>query len=268
MEYAGWVNAMRPPKSLVLSVICTAWLSLECHSVAAGNELQTHVSAEDLILVDNPVSAEQTALNEIEDSVRQNPAQAPDIVTRALRTEVPHPVPMSCEIVRAAIAGFGKQITRIEVARTVYAAVQASPNETLSFVAVAIEDTRPALHQDVVGSAIAAVPDPYACVSPNSLHATPCNPGPTPAPNGHGVLHSDNEAEPQAVVSTPIQSEPCHGTTLAEAILQVALLSGATESEFALYPDSGIGELAYDALITKDPPLAPTPPPTPPPVSP
>gem|GEM_PF-4698072 len=259
---------MRPTKSLFLSMICTAWLSTECHSIAAGNEVETGVSTEALILVENPVSAEQTALSEVENSVRQNPAQAPDIVTKALRTEVPHPVPMVCEIVRAAIAGFGAQITRIGVARTVYAAVQASPDETLSIVGVAIEDTPPALHRDVVGAAIAAVPDPYACVSPNSLHYMPCNSVPTPALNRQSMLHSDSEAEHQAIVSTPIQPEPCNGPTLAEAILQEALLSGATENEFVLYPYPGIGDLAYDALITKSPPSGPTPPPTPPPVSP
>jgi hypothetical protein len=252
---------MHPTRSLFLSIICTAWLSIQCHSVAAGNELQTHVSTEDFILADNPVSAEQIALNEVENAVRQNPANAPDIVTKALRTEVPHPVPASCEIVRAAIVAFGDQITRIEVARTVYAAVKASPDQTLSIVGVAIEDTRPALHQDVVAVAIAAVPDPYACVSPDSLQYTPCKPVP-PARNRQSVLHSDSEAEPQ------IQPEPCNGPTLAEAILEVALLSGATENEFALNPDPGIGNLAYDALINKSPPLTPTPPPTPPPVSP
>jgi hypothetical protein len=74
--------------------------------------------------------------------------------------------------------------------------------------------------------------------------------------------------EPEATAFAPIQPEPCGGTPLAEAILQQALLSGANENEFALYPDLGIGALAYDALITKSPPLAPAPPPTPPPVSP
>jgi hypothetical protein len=249
-------------------MVCTVGVLIRYDSVAAGNELQTNVSAKDFILAENSVSAEQTVLNEIENAVRQTPSQAPDIVTKALRTEVPHPVPMSCEIVRAAIAGFGDQITRIEVARTVYAAVQASPDETLGIVGVAIEDTRPALHKDVVGAAIAAVPDPYACVSPNSLHYMPCNPVPTPSPNPQRMPHSDSEAESQPIVSTPIEPEPCDGPTLAEAIFQEALLAGAVESEFALNPDPGIGGLAYDALITKSPPSGPTPPPTPPPVSP
>jgi hypothetical protein len=141
-------------------MICVAWLSIQWHSFAARHELQTNVSAEDLILAGNPVSTEQIALHEVENAVRQKPAQAPDIVTRALRTEVPYPVPTSCEIVRAAIAGFGDWITRIGLARTVYAAVKASPDETLSIVGAAIEDTRPALHQDRVGAAIAAVPGP------------------------------------------------------------------------------------------------------------
>ena len=255
-------------KSLFLSMVCTAGLSIQHHSVAAGNERHTNVSAKDFILAADSVSAEQTALNEVENAVRQTPVQAPDIVTKALRTEVPYPVPMACEIVRAAIAGFGDQITRIEVARTVYAAVQSSPDETLGIVGVAIEDTRPALHKDVVGAAIAAVPDPYACVSEDSVHAAPCSPGPTPAPDGKGVLRSDKEVATKAIVSTPIQSEPCDGPTLAEAILQEAILAGAVESEFALNPDPGIGDLAYDALITKVPPSGPTPPPTPPPISP
>lgn len=201
-------NVMCPTKPQFLSMICTVWLSIQCHSVAAGNELQTGVSAEDLILVDNPISAEQTALNEVENSVRQNPTQAPDIVAKALRTEVPHPVPFACEIVRAAIAGIGRQITRVGIARLVYAAVQASPDEALSIVGVAIEDTPPALHQDVVGAATAAVPDPYACVSPGSLQFPPCNPGPKEAPDGKSAQFSGKELEPKAVAPTPIQPEP------------------------------------------------------------
>src|SRR5271166_2570537 len=148
--------------------------------------------------MDRPPVHELSAVNA--HSLRFKYRATPEIVTKALRTEVPHPVPMSCEIVRAAIAGFGKQITRIGVARTVYAAVQASPGETLSIVSVAIEDTPPALHRDVVGAAIAAVPDPYACVSPNSLHYMPCNSVPTPALNRQSMLHSDSEAEHQAIV--------------------------------------------------------------------
>lgn len=257
---------MHPLKTLLLSIVCTAGLSTQYDSVAAENELQTNVSAKDFILAENSVSAEQTVLNEIENAVRQAPSQAPDIVTKALRTEVPHPVPMACEIVRAAIAGFGKQITRIGVARAVYSAVRARPDETLSIVGAAIEDTPAALHADVVGAAIAAVPDPYACVSPNSLHFMPCNPVPAPASNRQSVLDADREPEP--IVSTQIQSEPCNGPTLAEAILQEALLAGAVESEFALNPDPGIADLTYDTLITKAPPSGPTPPPTPPPISP
>lgn len=233
-------------KSLFLAMICSIWQSIQCHSVAAENELQNAGSTDNVILVDNPVSAERTALNEVENAVRQNPGQAPDIVTKALRIEVPHPVPVSCEIVRAAIAGFGRQITRVGVARMVYAAVQAMPNETLSIVGVAIEDTLPGLHQDVVGAAIAACPNPYDCVSPTSLQSPAC----------------------KAIVPTPIRPEPCDGTPLAEAIVQQALLSGAAENEFALDPDPGIGDLAHDALINKLPVLSQTPPPTPPPVSP
>jgi hypothetical protein len=156
-------------KSLFPPVICVASLWIQLNSFAAGNLL-----SDNLIPADNPASAEQLALSEVETAVRKNPAQASDIVTKAIRAEVPHPVRFSCEIVRAAIAGFGRQITKIGVAHTIYAAVQASP-ETLGIVGVAIEDTPPALHQDIVGAAIAAVPDPYACVSPGSLQSLPCD---------------------------------------------------------------------------------------------
>jgi hypothetical protein len=171
-------------------VICVAWLFFQLNSFAARNAL-----SDDLIPVDNPASAEQLALSEVETAVRKNPAQAPDIVTTAIRAEVPHPVRFSCEIVRAAIAGFGRQITKIGVARTVYAAVQASPEETLGIVGVAIQDTPPALHQDVVGAAIAAVPDPYACVSPGSLQSLPCNLRPKKAPGDRYVQFADREIE-------------------------------------------------------------------------
>jgi hypothetical protein len=86
-------------------------------------------------------------------------------------------------------------------------------------------------------------------------------------PDGNRVQLSDKEVERKATVSTPIQPEPCTGITMAEAILQVALLSGATENEFALIPDPGTGDLAYDSLVTKAPPSGPTPPPALPPVA-
>jgi hypothetical protein len=56
------------------------------------------------------------------------------------------------------------------------------------------------------------------------------------AHDGKGVLLSDKEVAPKAIVSTPIQSEPCNGTTLAEAFLQVALLSGAPKTNSLSIP--------------------------------
>jgi hypothetical protein len=82
------------------------------------------------------------------------------------------------------------------------------------------------------------------------------------------VQFASREIEQNTVSPRVIEPEPCNGIPLAEAIVQSALLSGATENELTLYPNRGIGDLAYDYLINKSPVFRPTPPPTPPPVSP
>jgi hypothetical protein len=157
----------------------------------------------------------------------------------------------------------------------IFAAVKARSEETLSIVGVAIENLPDSLHRDIVGAAVAALPDPYVCVSPSSLRSPPC-----------GRI-------PNLITYEPAQSGPCKELTLAEAIRQQALLSGTNQGEMAL--STTINEvlrdafapkndpayslesldtllrsnLAWDTVITKDPPTSgPTPPPTPPPVSP
>jgi hypothetical protein len=242
-------------------------------SVAAHDARVVDASDRDFILVENVSSAEQAALAEVADRVRQDRTKAPEVVTKALSTEVPNPVPCSCEVVRAAIFGFAGQANRIEIARTIFAAVRARPEEALSIVGVAIEILPERLHRDVVGAAVAAIPDPYVCVSRNSLRSPPCS------------------RRPNSITYQPEQSGPCTGITLAEAVLQEALLSGTNQSEMALSatinavlrntlnphtgPAYSLGSLDtllrsnwdWDTVITKDPPTA-TPQPTPPPVSP
>jgi hypothetical protein len=284
---------MRPANSLLLAPICTIWLLIRLQSVAAENQID--LSDHDLILVENSASAEQAVLTEVQDAVRQDPTKAPDVVTRALKTQVPSPVSQSCEIVRAAIAGFDGRATRIGIARTVFTAVKTRPEEALGIVGVAIEDTPERLHRDIVGAAVAAVPDPYACVSPVSLQFPPCSPKPGPAMDRNP---SGSRLPPNFIIYETEQSGPCNGITLAEAILQETLLSGTNESEMALSesvnavlrnalnPQIGYaydlgtlgtlqkGDFANDRLITKEPPISgptpppPTPLPTPPPISP
>jgi hypothetical protein len=284
---------MRPVTSPPIATICAICLLIRLPSVAA--EIQTDLTGHHLILVENSTSAEKAVLTEVQDAVRQDPTKSPDVVTLALKTQVPSPVPRSCEIVRATIAGFDGRETRIEIARTVFAAVKSRPEEVLAIVGVAIEDTPERLHRDIVGAAVAAVPDPYACVSPVSLECPTCSPSPAApmdrSPSGRGL-------QPNSIIYAPEGSGPCNGISLAEAILREALLCGTNESEMALSdsingtlrdaldPQIGYaydlgtigtpekGDFANDRRITKEPlssgptPPPPTPPPTPPPISP
>jgi hypothetical protein len=239
-----------------------AGLLFQFQSVAIGNELKSGQSQvenapgqETTRSADPPVSAELAVLQEVATAAGNNPANAPQMTAQSIRTNVPRPVPEACEIVRAAIEGLGKQATNVIVARIVYAAVTVAPTETLSIVAVAIQSTPPSFHKDVVNATIAAVPDPYACVS-LPVVPEPCR---QPVVRQQGLVNQQ-----------PIIAEPCSGPTLAEAIFQEALLSGAAEADFLFNPnlgytgDYGVTGIANDNPITKQPPKI-TPPPTPPP---
>jgi len=244
-------------------------LLVRLQTIAAQDSPESDSSDPGFIRIENVTTAEQAALNEVEAEVQRDRPKAPEVVAKALRTEVPAPVPFSCEIVRACISGFNGQANRVEVARLIFAAVKARPEEVLSIVGVAIENLPASFHRDIVGAACAAVPDPYACISATSLHTPPCS-------RGH------EQAQLNSILYAPETSGPCTGITLAEAVLQEALLSGTIQSEMVL--STTINEVLrnvgasdtlraskfeWDTLITKDPPTSgPTPPPTPPPVSP
>jgi hypothetical protein len=181
-------------------------------------------------------SAERVALDEVTDAVQADPLNAPDIVAHSVKTDVPRPIPMSCEIVRAAIRALGKRATRVLVARIVYAAVREQPNEVLYIVCVAIQETTDPFHQHIVHAAIAALPDPNARVSQASLKTESCG--------------------------CPSRAEPYEGISLPGAIYEEALLAAATAYELDYYPVLGVTGIANDDAINKNPP------PTPPPVSP
>jgi hypothetical protein len=251
-----------------LPTICMVSLLVPLPSVAAQEAPKVEAFDRDFILVQEVTSAEQAALAEVEDRVRQDRTKAPTVVTTALRTEVPKPIPYSCEVVRAAILGLDGHADRIEIARIVFAAVKVRPEEALSIVGVAVEDLPERYHRDIVGAAVAAVPDPYVCVSRSSLRSPPCS------------------RRPDLITYEPEQAGPCKELTLAEAVLQQALLSGTNQDETALSatinavlqsalnpqtgPANSLGSLdpeqgnsfAWDTLITADPPTA-TRPPTP-----
>jgi hypothetical protein len=244
----------------MLSLI--AGLLVQFGPVAIGSELrseqapvQTTSGQSDALIQDPPLSAEDEALQEVAIAVRKNPANAPQITVSAIKTDVPRPVPQACEFVRAAIVALGDQRTKALVARIVYGAVSAAPNETLQIESVAIQEAPAAYHQDIVSATLAAVPDLYDCVDPLKIEE-PCR--------SKKVTTSEITAE--------IAPEPCSGPTLAEAIYQVAILNGATAADFLFNPslgytgDYGVTGLANDELINKQPPT--TPPPTPTPVSP
>ena len=96
--------------------------------------------------------------------------------------------------------------------RITFAAV--TPPNTIE--GVAIENLPARLHRDVVAAAVAALPDPYACVSPSSLRSPPCT------------------RRPNLIIYEPVQAGPCNALTLAEAEMQEALLSGKNQDEIAL----------------------------------
>jgi hypothetical protein len=238
-------------------------LLVRLQPIAAQDSPESDASDAGFIRIENVTSAEQAALNEVEAEVRRDRPKAPEVVAKTLRTEVPTPVSSSCEIVRAAISGFDGQANRVEVAGLIFAAVKARSEEVLSIVGVAIENLPANLHRDIVGAAVAAVPDPYACISPTSLHWPPCS-----------------RRQLNSIIYEPETSGPCTGITLAEAVLQQALSSGTVQSEMVLSTTINevlrnfgasdslrASDFEWDTLITKDPPTA-TPPPTPPPVSP
>jgi len=279
-------------KSLLYLLAVIAGLLAQFQWVAIGNEVKAGPAQVQSALgqatagrEDPAVSAEDEALQEVETAVRNNPANAPQLTEQAIKSDVPHPVPRACEIVRATIAGLGNQATNVLVARIVYAAVTSDPAETLSIESVAIEETPASFHQDIVTATIAAVPDPYECVEPARI-TEPCQnvePGKAVATPGRGALNltgqSNADPDGKSVVGKgvvegkqPITPQPCYGPTMAEAIYQEALLSGATEADFLFNPylgytgDYGVTGIANDELINKQPP--PTPPPTPTPVSP
>src|SRR5262245_9554985 len=145
-----------------LTAICMTLSFVRLQAIAAQDPPVVGASDRDFILLENVTSAEKAALNEVEAEVRRDRLKAPDLVAKALRTEVPHPVPCSCEIVRAAIFGFEGLANRVEVARLIFAAVKARPEEVLSIEGVAIENLPGRFHPDIVAAAVAAVPDPYA----------------------------------------------------------------------------------------------------------
>jgi hypothetical protein len=214
------------------------------------------------------ISAERVALDEVRDAVQADPNKAPDIVRQAIKTDVPHPVALTCEIVRVAIAAIGKKATRVLVARIVYSAANERPGEVLGIVGVAIQDTPSSFHRDIVHAAIAAVPDPYVRVSRASLESEPCNRpatwnGPTAAQSdGKNIADFGKEVEPKETVYPPTQPESYEWITLSDAIYEEALLTGATAYELDYFPVLGVTGIANDYPINKSPP------PTPPPVSP
>jgi hypothetical protein len=256
-------------KNLASVLAALAWLVIQFQSIALGKERKSEQAPTSTVggqigarSQDPPLSAEDEALQEVTNRVRNNPANAPQITASAIRTDVPRPVPQACEIVRAAIVALGNQMTKILVARIFYAAVSVAPNETLQIESVAIQECPASFRQDVVSATLAAVPDLYDCVDPIRLKE-PCR-NTTIAANRHKIFP---EVGPE--FTPEIASEPCSGITLAEAIYQVALLNGATAADLLFNPnlgytgDYGVTGIANDELINKQPPSTPTPTPVP-----
>jgi hypothetical protein len=130
--------------------------------------------------------------------------------------------------------------------------VTAAPNETLQIESVAIQETPASFRQDVLSATLAAVPDLYDCVDPGSNERTCRN-----------TAIAANRVKFILEVTPEIAPESCSGTTLDEAIYQVALLNGATTADSFFNPnlgytgDYGVSGLANDELINKQPPSTP-----------
>jgi len=76
-------------------------------------------------------------------------------------------------VVRAAFRGLGSAISKLEIERLMKAAVETRPDAVLEIVRVAVEETPPQLHPNIVSAAVASVPDPYVRVRVRRLQERP-----------------------------------------------------------------------------------------------
>ncbi|MBV9390469.1 MAG: hypothetical protein JOY96_01110 [Verrucomicrobia bacterium] len=223
----------------------------------------------------DPVSRGSTPeLVRLENRVRADRLHAPEIVAAALRTDSRRPIICVSEIMRAAIRGLGKSVSKIEIARLVAAAVEARPDAALEIVRVAVEETRPQLHSDILAAAVGAVPDPYVLVSTLHVREPSCFDSASAEElslDGKNIV-SDGKSfggGKQPVGEEVLGYEPSNSpdsTTLAEAIVSSAIGAGSTAGVDSLY--SSINSVLTGPWLFPDTDEIPLPTPTPSPVSP
>jgi len=216
-------------------------------------------------------------LVQMENRIRLDRLQTPEIVAGALRGNSREPILCVSTIVRAAIRGLGKAVSKVEIARLVKAAVEARPDAVLEIVRLAVEETRPQLHSDILAAAVGAVPDPYIRVGILHVREQSCFDSASAEGlrvDGKNVV-SDGKTfgEGKQPLEEVLGYEPSNSpdsTTLAEAIVSSAIGAGSTAGVDALY--SSINSVLTGPWLFPDtdriPLPTPTPLPTPSPVSP
>jgi len=211
--------------------------------------------------------------------IRADRLHTPEIVADALKANAREPILCVSTIVRAAIRGLGKAVSKVEIARLVKAAVEARPDAVLEIVRLAVEETRPQLHSDILAAAVGAVPDPYIRVSMLHVREQSCFDSASAEGlrvDGKNVV-SDGKAfgEGKQPLEEVLGYEPSNSpdsTTLAELIVATAFAAGSTAGLDALY--SSVNNVLAGPWLFPDtdriplPTPTPTPLPTPSPVSP
>jgi hypothetical protein len=290
--------------SLSLRIAVAAFLILDLHVAATADEVSPAEShALDLARIKRLPFDEQNKLTEIETAVRNEPTNAPVIVTSAISTSVTMPITFSGAAVGAAITGLGSSIDRVSISRLINAAGKARPEAILEIVRVAMHDTPKRVHRDIVAAAVLAVPDAYRRVRVTRAESSEGYSGSgSDLPSGRQMVDGKSIADgkqvegkqtegkggPEELGNEPMGYEPAQdtlGPTLAESILNVAVNSGGdTFSDLAgalndslitlVSGPDGTGTRGNPPFTTVDPPPAtptptvPAPTPTPPPVSP
>jgi hypothetical protein len=227
--------------------------------VAAGCAVMQFALAEDsgtskgnLVYLEAP-SRSVEELVQMENRIRLDRLQTPEIVAGALRGNSREPILCVSTIVRAAIRTLGKSISKIEIARLVRAAVEARPDAVLQIVRTGIVETRPQLHPDILAAAVAAVPDPFIQVCVQHLRQVPCV---------DETFFDERKRSPVEEEVLGYDTGNCpDSTTLAELIVTTAIGAGSTAGVDSLY--SSVNNVLSGPWLFPDNEQIPLPTPTP-----
>jgi hypothetical protein len=227
---------------------------------------------------------EDLLLDKIESAVQADPSKLPDIIARAIATDVSNPLNFPGHVMQRAIRALGPKINESNVAIMVFGAVRARPTALFETVQASIEKTRAHLHPNIVAAAVAAVGDPYLrveSVTVEEYFRQTRDAARYPILWDHiRCVQGGQETVEEGALTYKISSLP-EARTLAEAVIDSAIQAGSSESVLDLQLavnqvlQNGFGIFSLQGnpadsstLITVPPPVISTPTPTPPPVSP